>query len=75
VKDGDLISIDAAGRKLDLQVSETELAARRAQWKKPASSFGRGYGALYLERVTQAHRGCDFDFLSEKSTTPEPEIH
>jgi dihydroxy-acid dehydratase len=75
VKDGDMISIDVAGRKLDLLVPETEMAARRAQWKKPPSSFGRGYGALYLERVTQANRGCDFDFLGEKLATPEPEIH
>ena len=75
VKDGDRISLDAAGRKLDLLVSETELAARRAQWKKPAAAYGRGYGALYLERVTQANLGCDFDFLSEKLATAEPEIH
>jgi dihydroxy-acid dehydratase len=75
VKDGDKISLDAAGRKLDLLVSESELAARRTQWKKPVSSFARGYGALYLERVTQANRGCDFDFLGEHLATPEPEIH
>jgi dihydroxy-acid dehydratase len=75
VRDGDMISIDAAGRKLDLLVPEAEIAARRAQWKKPVASFGRGYGALYLERVTQANRGCDFDFLGENLPTAEPEIH
>jgi dihydroxy-acid dehydratase len=75
VKDGDQICLDVAGRKLDLLVSESQLAARRAQWKKPVASFGRGYGALYLERVTQANRGCDFDFLGEHLATPEPEIH
>jgi len=75
VRDGDHISIDVAGRKLDLLVPEAELAARRAQWKKPVSSFGRGYGMLYLERVTQANRGCDFDFLGEHLATAEPEIH
>jgi dihydroxy-acid dehydratase len=75
VKDGDRVSMDTAGRKLDLLVSETEVAARRERWKKPVSSFGRGYGALYLERVTQANRGCDFDFLSEHLATAEPEIH
>jgi dihydroxy-acid dehydratase len=31
--------------------------------------------ALYAERVTQAHRGCDFDFLSGNAAIPEPEIH
>ncbi len=75
VRDGDRISLDAAGRKLDLLVPAAELAARRAQWKKPAASFGRGYGMLYLERVTQANRGCDFDFLGEHLETAEPEIH
>ena len=46
-----------------------------AQWKKPVASFGRGYGALYLERVTQANLGCDFDFLGEHLAAAEPEIH
>jgi dihydroxy-acid dehydratase len=75
VRDGDKISIDVAGRKLDLLVSEDELAKRHAEWKKPVASFGRGYGALYLERVTQANKGCDFDFLGEHMATAEPEIH
>jgi dihydroxy-acid dehydratase len=75
VKDGDSITLDVAGRKLDLVVTEEELAARRSQWEKPAAHFGRGYGALYLERVTQANRGCDFDFLSGTAATAEPEIH
>jgi dihydroxy-acid dehydratase len=75
VRDGDLVSLDVAGRKLDLLVPETDLAARRSEWKKPAASFGRGYGALYLERVTQANQGCDFDFLSGAMATAEPEIH
>ena len=75
VQDGDKLSIDAAGRKLDLLVSDAEMAARRANWKKPAASYGRGYGALYLERVTQANLGCDFDFLGEHMVTAEPEIH
>ncbi len=75
VRDGDKIAIDVAGRKLDLLVSEDEMARRRAEWKKPVASFGRGYGALYLERVTQADKGCDFDFLSEHLAVAEPEIH
>jgi dihydroxy-acid dehydratase len=75
VEDGDLISLDAESRRLDLLVSESELAARRARWSKPAPRYQRGYGALYLERVTQAHQGCDFDFLSETGVTSDPEIH
>jgi dihydroxyacid dehydratase/phosphogluconate dehydratase len=60
---------------LDLLVSEVELDARRARWVRPAPRFGRGYMALYSDRVTQAHLGCDFDFLSGDEGTPEPEIH
>jgi dihydroxy-acid dehydratase len=75
VKEGDLISLDAPNRRLDVLVSDEELAKRRASWVKPAPKFGRGYMALYAERVTQAHLGCDFDFLDQKMEMPEPEIH
>lgn len=75
VQDGDLISLDAENRRLDLLVSEEELAERRAQWTKPAPRYQRGYGALYLERVTQADKGCDFDFLDGDMATPDPAIH
>jgi len=75
VRDGDLISLDVAGRRLDLLVDESELASRRAAWRRPAPRYQRGYGALYSERVTQAHQGCDFDFLARDAETPEPEIH
>jgi dihydroxy-acid dehydratase len=75
VEDGDRISLDAENGSLELQVSETELARRRAQWVRPAPRYERGYMALYTDRVTQAHQGCDFDFLDRKSEMPEPEIH
>jgi dihydroxy-acid dehydratase len=75
VREGDQISLDVERRKLDLLVPETELAARRAAWLRPEIKYARGYLALYSERVTQAHEGCDFDFLSGTTATPEPEIH
>jgi dihydroxyacid dehydratase/phosphogluconate dehydratase len=75
VRDGDQIQLDVANRKLEMLVSKEELAARRAAWQKPPARYGRGYGALYEERVTQAHKGCDFDFLSDGPPTPEPAIH
>jgi dihydroxy-acid dehydratase len=62
VRDGDIIALDSAKRRLDLQVDEAELARRRAAWKAPAKP-ARGYTRLYVERVTQADKGCDFDFL------------
>ncbi len=75
VRDGDLIELDVEGRKLELKVSEEELAKRRATWKQPPPHYGRGYGALYAAHITQADHGCDFDFLHHGPATPDPEIH
>lgn len=74
VQDGDPISLDVEAGRLDLLISPDELAARRARWTRPSPRYDRGYMALYAERVTQAHRGCDFDFLAGNATIPEPEI-
>jgi dihydroxy-acid dehydratase len=35
--------------------------------------FDRGYGSLYVENVTQADEGCDFEFLARAGRTDEPE--
>jgi dihydroxy-acid dehydratase len=78
VKDGDLIELDVANRKLTLKVDDAELARRKAAWKPPKPHFTRGFGEMYLKHVTQANEGCDFDFLEEEgqaSKTDEPEIH
>src|SRR6201988_2433070 len=61
VRDGDLIELDVAARKLELKVSEAELAKRRAEWKPRAPHYSRGYGSVFLQHVTQADKGCDFD--------------
>jgi dihydroxy-acid dehydratase len=75
VNDGDLIEVDVAARKLELKISDAELARRRAAWKAPPPKFSRGFGALYQSHITQANQGCDFDFLEGTAPTPEPEIH
>jgi dihydroxy-acid dehydratase len=62
VRDGDAIRLDAPARTLDLLVDDAELARRRTTWKAPQKP-ARGYTRLYVERVTQADKGCDFDFL------------
>jgi len=62
VRDGDFIELDVAGRRLELMVPDAELAQRRAEWQPPEPPQG-GYQSLYVERVTQADAGCDFDFL------------
>ena len=75
VQDGDLIELDVDQRKLQLHVSDEELEKRRAAWVAPKRHYTRGYGALFIDRVTQAERGCDFDFLQAGESTPEPDIH
>ncbi|MGZ5649782.1 MAG: L-arabinonate dehydratase [Usitatibacter sp.] len=75
VRDGDRIELDVPNRKLQLHVDDGELARRRAEWKTPKPHFTRGFGTLYLKHVTQADKGCDFDFLESGAATAEPEIH
>lgn len=75
VRNGDLIELDVAARKLNIHVDGSELEARRSSWRRGSPHYERGFGALYLQHVTQADRGCDFDFLQAGPQTPEPEIH
>jgi L-arabonate dehydrase len=63
VKDGDMITLDVAGRKLHLEVSDAELAQRRVQWKAPKPPMESGYQKLYVDHVLQADKGADLDFL------------
>ena len=75
VRDGDVIELDVAGRRLHLRVPDDELARRRAAWTAPAPRFERGYGQMFSAHVTQAPMGCDFDFLQAPGTMPEPDIY
>jgi dihydroxy-acid dehydratase len=76
VRTGDAITLDVPARRISLDVSDAELARRRAQWTPPRPHYTRGYGTLYLKHVTQASEGCDFDFLEDDgAATPDPEIH
>ncbi|MGZ8210875.1 MAG: dihydroxy-acid dehydratase, partial [Burkholderiales bacterium] len=75
VRDGDLIELDVEARRLELKVSPEELEKRRAGWKQPQPRYTRGYGALFAQHITQANKGCDFDFLHAGSPTLDPEIH
>ncbi len=75
VRDGDIIELDVPERRLTLHVPDEELARRRADWKPRQVDYPRGFGRLYAQHVTQANRGCDFDFLEGTDPIPEPEIH
>jgi len=72
VRDGDMIELDVAGRRLHLDVSEEELAQRRAAWEAPPAAATRGYVKLYIDHVLQADRGADLDFLVGHSGSAVP---
>jgi L-arabonate dehydrase len=68
VKTGDVIELDVPARRLHLDVSDAELAKRRAAWVAPEVPK-RGYYKLYVEHVQQADKGADLDFLVGGSGT------
>ncbi|WP_069811949.1 L-arabinonate dehydratase [Streptomyces sp. TP-A0874] len=70
VRTGDRITLDVPSRLLRLEVGEAELVRRRQRWQRPPKRYGRGYGALYQEHITQADTGCDFDFLARPGRVP-----
>jgi L-arabonate dehydrase len=63
VRTGDLIRLDARGRRLDVLVDDVTLATRRREWAPPRPSSERGWVRLYTEHVLQANLGADLDFL------------
>lgn len=71
VRDGDMIELDVAGRRLHLDISDEELASRLQQWQAPESPK-RGWYKLYVDHVQQAHLGADLDFLVGKSGAAVP---
>ncbi len=75
VRDGDIIELDVAARSLTLRVTDDELARRREGWTPRQVQYPRGFGRMYAAHVTQADRGCDFDFLEGTAPIAEPEIH
>jgi dihydroxy-acid dehydratase len=73
LKTGDIVSIDVEARTINMDVSDEELAARRAAWVPPAPRYERGYGWVYTKHIQQADEGCDFDFLRTEFGAPVPE--
>ena len=63
VQNGDLITLDVAGRRLHLHVDDAELERRRALWVAPTPPMNSGYCKLYIDHVLQADEGADLDFL------------
>ena len=77
LRTGDIVTVDVPARRIDMAVSETDLAQRRAAWVPPAPRFERGYGWVFTKHIEQANEGCDFDFLRTQFGAPvdEPAIY
>ena len=67
IRDGDMIELDVPNRKLNLLVTDEELAERLNAHKNRAPDFKRGYKWLHAQHILQADKGCDFDFLRAES--------
>ncbi|MBQ6568070.1 MAG: dihydroxy-acid dehydratase, partial [Treponema sp.] len=58
VREGDKITLDINNYKIHLEVSDEELAKRRAEWKAPAPKVSTGYLARYAKLVSSADKGA-----------------
>ena len=77
LRTGDIITLDVDARSIRMDVSDAELARRRAEWVPPPVRFERGYGWVFTKHIQQANEGCDFDFLKTDFGAPvsEPVIY
>ncbi|MGL4967155.1 MAG: L-arabinonate dehydratase [Inquilinus sp.] len=77
LRTGDIVTLDVAARRIDMEVPEEELARRRAELQPPQPRYERGYGWMFNRHIRQAHEGCDFDFLETGFGAPvaEPDIY
>jgi dihydroxyacid dehydratase/phosphogluconate dehydratase len=78
--DGDIISIDLAARKLDVELPAEILEARISEWKAPEPKFRKGWLARYAQLVTSAHTGAILGVpavpvASYQKPTPIPASH
>jgi len=74
VQNGDRIALDVMNRKITLEISDEEMAERKAAWQAPVSKHRRGYPQLYIREVLQADEGCDLEFLRPRSKDDLPFI-
>jgi L-arabonate dehydrase len=68
VQTGDMIQLDVPARTIELLIAKEEIDARLASFRPPPPKYERGYGKMFLDHVTQANEGCDFDFLKRQES-------
>jgi dihydroxy-acid dehydratase len=67
VRDGDIVEIDLAARRLEVELSAEELELRAQEWSAPPPKFTRGWLARYAALVTSANTGA---VLAAPSSAP-----
>ena len=77
IKTNDIIELDIPNRKLEVDISVSEMKKRKEDWVEPKPRFERGYGYMYSKHIEQADKGCDFDFLRTDfgEAVKEPDIN
>jgi dihydroxy-acid dehydratase len=73
VKTDDMITVDVPARTIRMEVSDEELARRRAALPPQKPRYERGYGWMFSRHIKQANDGCDFDFLETEFGRPVDE--
>jgi L-arabonate dehydrase len=63
VQTGDEIALDVAARRIEICLPADQIEQRLAGFEAAPPKYQRGYGKLFLDHITQADQGCDFDFL------------
>ncbi len=61
VQDGDIISIDAVNRKLEVKLSDEEIQKRKKMWTPPPPKYKSGWLSKYVKLVSSASEGCVTD--------------
>lgn len=61
IKEGDVITVDAEKKVMDIEISSEEFAARRAAWKAPPLKVSSGTLYKYIKNVVSASEGCVTD--------------
>jgi dihydroxy-acid dehydratase len=74
VRTGDLVRIDVEAGVLEVEISDEEMARRIAERPPPKRHYRRGYGAIYLDQVQQAHLGADFGVLRAIEGEEPPDL-
>ena len=72
VQNGDWIILDVEKRSIHLELSDEEIQARLQRLPKKIEIVKSGYRKLYLDTVTQADLGCDFDFMMPELSRVAP---